>query len=113
MYRGESSRTCFQRGSNHLSDYRRKKPGSVLWDHTKDVHSGTLGPERGSKDYQMVHLETWNKPLDRLTGEGVLISELEELQNQNRATCLNSKKDYKQSHTVTLTFNQGSNLPGG
>ena len=84
-----------------------------MWNHTKDTHQGIIGQDRGVKYYQMVHLETWDKPLDRLTAEGVLISELEYLHENNKAKCLNSKSDFKQSHTVTLNFNQGSNLPGG
>ena len=47
--------------------------------------------------------------MDRLSAEGVLIHELENLQAKNEARCLNSKKDFKQSHTVTMTFNTGSN----
>ena len=113
IYRGESSRTCYVRGSGHLGDYRSKKSGSVLWNHTRDHHNGTLGTDRGLLDYQMIQLEKWDKPLDRLSAEGVLISELEDLHTQEKAICLNSKMDYKQSHTVTMNFNQGSNLPGG
>ena len=113
IYRGESSRTPYIRGSGHLGDYRGKKKGSTLWNHTRDAHGGVIGPDRGAKDYQMVQLEKWDKPLDRLSAEGVLISELEDLQSQGKAVCLNSKMDYKQSHTVTMNFNIGSNLPGG
>ena len=95
-----------------MGDYRRKTDGYVLWGHTRDVHDGVIGPDRGVSDYQMIKLETWPKPLDRLSSEGLLIAELEEAQSQNKAKCLNSKSDYKQSHTVTMNFNTGSNLPG-
>ena len=94
----------------HGYDYRKKAEGSSLWRHTAQYHGGSLGPDKGSRDYQMVHLETWTKPLDRLTGEGLLITELEEVQSKKQAMCLNSKKDFRQSHSVTLNFNIGSNL---
>ena len=68
-----------------------------------------LGPDRGRTDYQMVKLERWPKPLERLSAEGVLIHELEGLQYAKKAKCINSKKDFKQSHTVTMTFSTGAN----
>lgn len=109
LYRGESSKTCYIRGSQHLKDYRSQKQGSSLWRHTEETHNGSLGDERGLKDYRMIHLETWPKPLDRLSGEGVLIAELEASQAAGAAKCLNSKQDFRQSHTVTLNFNRGAN----
>ena len=69
-----------------------------------------MGPDRGKFYYRMIHLEKWTKPLDRLTGEGLLIAELENLQQKNQALCLNSKKDFKQSTNVTLNFTVGSNI---
>ena len=69
-----------------------------------------LGPDRGLKDFQMVQLERWPKPLDRLSAEGVLIQELEILQDDKKAECINNKKDFKQSHTVTMKFTTGSNI---
>ena len=110
LYRGESSRTSYIRGSQHLRDYRGKRDKSVLWKHTKDKHGGVIGDERGSQDFRMIQLEKWPKPLDRLTAEGVLIRELEELHDEDKAVCLNSKSDFRQSHQVTLAFSSGSNL---
>ena len=69
-----------------------------------------LGDNKGATDYRMVQLERWPRPLDRLSGEGVLIQELEELQAEKKALCMNTKKDFRQSHSVTLNFNSGSNL---
>ena len=69
-----------------------------------------MGPDRGKFDFRMIKLETWPKPLDRLTGEGLLIAEGENLQQKKQAICLNSKKDFKQSTNVTLNFTVGSNI---
>ena len=92
-----------------MKDYRAKKDSSALWRHCQSSHQGVLGPDKGRMDYQMVKLERWPKPLDRLSAEGVLIHELENLQSAKQAICINSKKDFKQSHTVTMTFSTGSN----
>ena len=56
----------------------------------------------------MCPLETYNKPLDRLTGESLLILELESLEDAGIATCLNSKQDWLQSHSVRLEFSTGA-----
>ena len=93
-----------------MKDYRTKDQGSSLWRHTQECHGGIIGLDKGTKEFRMIRLETWPKPLDRLTGEGVLIAELEELQLKKQAKCLNSKKDFRQSTNVTLNFNTGSNL---
>ena len=109
LYRGESSRTPYIRSQTHLKDYRSHKESSPLWRHTKNFHQGEIGQDKGILHYQMVQLEEWPKPLDRLSAEGVLIEELENLQHNNKAKCINSKKDFKQCHTVTMTFSSGSN----
>ena len=109
LYRGESSRTGYRRSTGHLSSYRRKESKSVLWKHTDKVHSGDLGPDRGLRDYQMSKLGSWSKPLHRLAEEGLYIKELEDLETDGLATCLNSKEDWQQCHKVTLNFNRGSN----
>ena len=97
------------RSQYHLKDYRAHKDSSALWRHTRDYHGGILGPDRGLMDYRMTQLEVWPKPLDRLSGEGVLIQELEELQHTKQAQCMNYKLDFKQTHSVTMAFNSGSN----
>ena len=109
LYVGETSRSCFYRGEKHLYSYRHKEHDCSLWRHTVSHHNSQIGPDRGLKDYKMVKISSRPKPLDRLTAEGALIKELEGLQTQGRAICLNSKKDFKQSHAVSLNFNMGAN----
>ena len=87
---------------------QNKDGGSVLWKHTASVHGGVMGPSRGSQDFVMAPLETWMKPLERLTGEALLIEELEEFEDKGKTICLNSKQDWQQSHTVRMTFDTGS-----
>ena len=111
LYRGETSRTGYLRGLGHLRDYRSKSEGSSLWRHSRDSHNKLTGPDRGLQDYTMTKLQSFTKPLDRLSSEGQIIHELETLQSNNKAVCLNSKLDFKQSHSVTLNFTAGSNIP--
>ena len=80
----------------------------MMWRHTEELHDGAIGPNRGAQDYKMTPLENWPKPLDRLTGESLLIKELENLEDRGVAICLNSKLDWQQSHSVWLNFNTGA-----
>ena len=108
IYRGETSRTCYKRGVNHLSSYRKKENSSVLWKHARYVQHGALGPGDGINDYQMVKRKKWTQPLHRLTAEGHDIMELEELEYVGAAVCLNTKEDFQQSHKVSLSFGIGN-----
>ena len=108
IYIGETSRSCYIRGLKHLSDYRAKESKCSLWRHTRATHGGVIGPQRELGDYKMVKLREWPKPLDRETGEGYFIHQMELRQSQSKAICLNSKEDFKQSSTVTIQYNTGS-----
>ena len=110
LYRGESSRSGYRRGGQHLDSYRDRDKSCPLWRHTRDHHGGQFGPERGLQDFFMTILRPWNKPLDRLTAEGDLIVDLEDMQHQGRAICINSKEDFQQSHSVTAKYTRGCNL---
>ena len=109
VYRGETYRTCYQRGQSHLSCYKARDKSSPLWKHAETSHNSNIGPDDGIKDYQMVKMETWPQPLHRLTAEGHDILELENLEAIGQATCLNSKEDWMQNHKVSLSFGMGSN----
>ena len=93
----------------HLRDYRAKETKCSLWRHTAAAHGGVIGPQRGLEDYKMVKLRAWPKPLDRETAEGYFIHQMEIKQRESRAICLNSKEDFKQSSSVTIQYNTGSN----
>ena len=110
LYRGESSRSGYRRGGQHLDKYRAKNKTCPLWRHTMDHHNKVFGPNRGLQDYKMTILRSWPTPLHRVTAEGDLIQDLEEMQHQGRAVCINSKEDFQQSHSVTAKYTRGSNL---
>ena len=108
LYRGESSKDCYLRGVQHHRDYKAKSDGSALWRHTVSHYGGVIGAENGINDYFMTKLDTLARPLDRIASEGVLIGELDNLEEEKRAISLNSKRDYMQANTVTLSFNRGA-----
>ena len=110
LYRGESSRSGYRRGTQHLDSYRDRERSCPLWRHTRDHHGGRFGPDRGLQDYKMTVIRSWSKPLDRVTAEGDLITNLESMQHQNRALCINSKEDFLQSSSVTVKYTRGSNM---
>ena len=60
----------------------------------------------------MTRLDKLSKPLDRVAAEGILIGDLEKMDNEDRAISLNSKRDFMQADTVTLTFNRGAQKEG-
>ena len=108
-YVGETSRSGFLRGTSHLKDYRAKSQKCSLWRHTASHHGGDIGPSRGIQDYKMTKLRSWPRPLDRQTAEGSLIQDIELLETENRAICMNDKEDFLQSSAVSINYNMGSN----
>ena len=77
-YAGESSRTCYTRGLQHLALYQAKgrdqQQKSWMLRHTLDTHGGVRGPQNGLLDYQMELQGTFTKPLERLLMEGAWAS---------------------------------------
>ena len=108
LYFGETSRTPFLRGQGHNKDYIKKADGSTMWRHTRDVHNGEIGQDNGLLDYRMIKLDTLPKPLDRIAKEGILIGELDNMEDNNSAISLNSKRDFQQANTVTISYNRGA-----
>ena len=76
IYRGESSRTMYTRALGHLTKYRAKD--NFMWDHTRDMHDGILGPENGQGDYQMEFESRQKTSFARQIRESVLIKRNEE-----------------------------------
>ena len=40
IYHGQTSRTGYIRGGEHVDDFVRKRPKSVMWKHCQNVHQG-------------------------------------------------------------------------
>ena len=68
-YMGESSRTGFMRGEDHVEDLQAKRDNKPLWEHSREAHGGVLG----EVDYKMKVVKTYRTPLQRQIGEALLI----------------------------------------
>ena len=76
-YVGETSRSCFTRGSQHLALYVKKSDSSMMWRHTEKVHGGMIGSKKGIHDFTMKRLSTFGDCLTRIVEEAVEIKEME------------------------------------
>ena len=69
-YIGESARTMYDRGAEHLDAWRREDEASVLVEHQEQKHS----PEERPR-YSMKLIGTQKRPLYRQITESILIEE--------------------------------------
>ena len=81
---GESGRSAWERGGDHLREWRAKGEGSFLWKHSVNKHGGELG----EGEVKMRVISTPRKALQRQVEEAVRIEEEEE------EGLMNSKKGY-------------------
>ena len=109
-YIGETSKPAYTRVKQHLNNYKaaarlaarpNPRPGSRekesrgdvkswMWEHTRDIHSGVVGPNNGMGDYKMKVTRKFKRCLERQVTEGVSITECE----QSGGKLLNSKNEY-------------------
>ena len=109
VYEGESFRVPYRRGLQHLTKYTgRNKDSSWMWNHTKEVHGGVIGDNKGLFDYRFVLLDNYRDNLSRQSSEGFRQLQFEKKQTQNRAACLNSKIDYIRPFKTHLSVNRGN-----
>ena len=104
-YAGESSRTPYTRGAQHLTLYTgsvAQKSTSFMWRHCQAAHGGIMGNMDGLGDFRMNLVSSHRDPLSRVLRESLDIQELEnnELgwrslnQDGRQIHCLNSKQEY-------------------
>ena len=103
-YVGETSRSPYTRGVQHLALYNRKNDTSFMWRHTRDHHHGVIGHDRGSHDFTMKRLSTFKDPLTRIIEEAVEIKEQEDDRN---VRSLNSRQEYFGAELVRSSFFKG------
>ena len=48
--------------------------------------------------------------MDRQAAEGSDIMDLEQLQREKKSICMNSKEDFKQCHSTSISYNSGSTI---
>ena len=125
-YIGETSRTAFTRAKEHWGDYRAAaaaktpplppdNPGwlvnrrktkvdvkSWMWEHTRDIHGGVLGDDRGVTDYKFKVVRKFSKCLQRQIDEDLRMQKNEREGGVN----LNSKNEYYTPKGVQPVFLQ-------
>ena len=98
-YDGETGKSCFSRGLDHLQGYRSRSPGNVLWKHACNDHGG-----RTDVKFKMTVLKTYgDKNLLRKLNEAVRIT-------NNPGVKLNSKAEFAQPSLPRLVINSGRNM---
>ena len=101
QYEGESSRSCFTRGSKHLKDLETRKTGTPLGDHANLYHPGV---NMGQEHISMQCRGTFKQPTQRVALEGLGIEKLiglQTVQGKEKVVIINSKYNFYQPSTIT------------
>ena len=91
VYIGETSKSGYLRGLDHIKNYKTKKQDSPLWRHAVANHNGRLDVNFAKKV-----VRTFRDPLTRQCNESIRI------QRCNADVLLNSKAEWHGPATVTL-----------
>ena len=103
VYVGESGRSAWERGGEHMRAWRAKEEGSFLWKHEVNEHGeGQLG----EGDIKMKVVNTPRKALQRQIEEAVRIEEEEE------CCLMNSKKGYGSNKIPRIKILMGEDVRG-
>ena len=100
-YIGETCRSYYTRGSQHLNLYKNKKDNSRLWKHCKEEHGGLI---EGETDFRMKPVEKFRDPITRILHEAVRIQQNEV---DPKTLNLNSKMEYFGPEYVRPNFSKG------
>ena len=93
-YIGESSRSTYERGSEHLADLEKRRPRSHLLRHCVEVHEGKDPDEI---DFRMKQLRSHTSAFERQLYEAVLIEEY------GGPLLMNSRIEYNRCFIPTIT----------
>ena len=103
MYIGETGKSSYRRGKNHLDGWKRKEEGNVLHEHCQDDHKGRV---MMSDDFSMKVTGEYRTCLARQTGEGILIektvkrSRENDKLNKKPLELLNSRSQFHQPKLI-------------
>ena len=84
VYEGESSRSARIRGAEHLADFEKRRPNSILWKHKQKEH----GEEE--MKVKMKITKKFRDPLTRQANEAVRIAQ----RSKNQGELLNSESEF-------------------
>ena len=96
LYLGESARTGYERGVEHLRDAKTKRENSHMFEHQKEEH-----PEKQEANFKMKIVRGHRSALPRQIQEAVMIS------NSWNKNLLNSKQEYNRCIIPRLTVMMG------
>ena len=98
-YQGETGRSAYCRGLDHLRGLRNRRPDNVLWKHVANVHGGDINQE-----FEMNVLNSYGRDnTTRMTDEAMRIREA-------RGVLLNSKAEYRQPRVPRVMIENGANV---
>ena len=94
-YIGESAKSAFSRGENHVEGLRKRDPNNVLWEHAVNQHDSE---KLGKEDFKMKVTGQFRTCLPRQISEAVQISQKIEERDKQRGgrIVLNSKSQFHQ-----------------
>ena len=104
-YIGESAKSAFSRGENHLQGLRKQDPNNVLWEHALSQHNGE---KLDKEDFKMKVIGQFRTGLPSQISEAVQISQkIEERDKQRRGKkydriVLNSKNQFHQPGMIKM-----------
>ena len=96
-YVGETSRSGFERGGEHVRDCKKKQEDSHMWKHMETVHGGVSTP-----DFSFKVVKTFQSALMRQVAEAVRIEKVGKV--------LNSKGMYNRCSLPRLTVQQNDKI---
>ena len=97
-YIGESSRTGFLRGNEHLDDLKNRKQKSPLWKHCTEEHGGK------EVNFSMKIVRSHRTPLTRQIHESV------EIEHSSAKILMNSKSEYNGSRIPRIVIEVGDRI---
>ena len=100
VYVGESSRSGYKRGKEHVDDCMKKKDDSHMWKHMEIDHGGVEKP-----DFSFKVVKTFRSSLVCQVSEAVRV--------ESRGEVLNSKGIYNRCSLPRLTVQQNERGGGG
>ena len=100
VYWGETARTGYERGQEHIAGMESRYEKNALWKHSYLYHEGKLG----AGEIKMEIIEGHRSPLNRQIHEGV------ELYTNAASIIMNSKSEWGNSKIPRIVIEMGEEI---
>ena len=107
---GETGKSSYRRGKNHLEGWRRKEEGNIFYEHCKDDHNDRLMSEN---DFSMKVTGRYRSSLVRQTSEGVFIDTKMKQSRDDKKTNIKLLNSQSRFHQPKLFKPRPSNIKYG